>query len=170
VAVVMKNILELDNDLACPVCAAADIKALGTKGFAGRQLVTILFGFFAGVALGRVEQKNTKDKAIIYKCSKCGNKWTAFPVVAAESGCLKTPCEIHVIREGSIIGGIMNQFVYLNGKKIGPIKNRERITFATERKRNLVFVTDHLGRSLDTRFFDVSAGEQIELRFKRKLL
>jgi hypothetical protein len=166
----MKNPLNLNDDLACPVCTAVDIKALGTKGFTGRQLVIILFGFPAGLIFSDVEKKTVRDKAIIYQCSICGNKWEAFPVKAAESGCLERPCEIHVSREGGITGGLMPQFVYLNGKKIGPVKNGGRIIFTTGRKYNLVFITDHLGRAFDTRRFDASPGEQIKLRFKGKFL
>jgi hypothetical protein len=157
-----------DDDLKCPVCAAVDFKALGTKGFAGRQLAIILFGFPAGVIFSGVEKKTVRDKAVIYKCPACGNKWEALPVKAAESGCLETSCEIHVTRESGIIGRVMAWFVYLNGKKIGPVKNGGRIIFTTERKHNLVFVTDHSGRAFDTRCFDASAGEKIELSFRRK--
>jgi hypothetical protein len=166
----MKNPLTPDADLTCPACTAADIKALGTRGFAGRHLLAVLFGFFAGAAFGRAEQKNTGDRAIIYKCTKCGKKWEALPGKIAASGCLETPCEIHVIRESSVIGCAMVQFVYLNGRKIGPVKNGEHISFTTEQKHNLVFVTDHLGRSFDTRRFEAPAGKQTELRFKRKFL
>jgi DNA-directed RNA polymerase subunit RPC12/RpoP len=166
----MRKLLNTDNDLKCPACTAVAFKALGTKGFAGRQLVTMLFGFPAAVAFSKSERKNTGDREIIYKCSKCGNKWTVLPGKTAESDRLEALCEIHFTRKSSMLGGAMAQFVYLNGKKIGPVKNGGRITFTTERKHNLVFVTDHLGRAFDTRHFDARAGEQIELKFKRKFL
>jgi hypothetical protein len=166
----MGDPLSPGGDLLCPSCAAVDIKALGTEGFAGRKLAAVLLGFLADIAFAKAEQKNTKDRAIIYECSLCGKRWKAFPAQAAESGCRETSREIHVTRTGGIAGGAIARFVYLNGKKIGPVKNGGRITFTTERKHNLVFVTDHLGHAFDTRHFDVPAGKQIELRFKRKFV
>jgi hypothetical protein len=166
----MKNLFNSDDDSKCPVCAAVDFEVLGVKGFAGRQLATMLFGFPASFAFSKAEEKNTKTKAIIHKCNKCGNKWTPVPATTDEKNTAETPCAIHFTRENSLINRVLFQFVYLNGKKIGAVKNGERITFATERKHNVIFVTDHSGRALDTRRFDVFAGERIEFKFRQKFL
>jgi hypothetical protein len=170
---IMRNPVNPD-DLKCPACTAVDFKTLGIKGFVGRQLATIVFGFLADIFFSIAEQavipRNTKDKAIIYKCLKCGNKWAAFPVETIDSDYLNSPCEIHFTRESSIVGWARSQFVYLNGKKIGPVKNRKRISFTTKRKHNLIFVTDHLGRAFDTRRFDGESGGSKSFNFNRKFL
>jgi hypothetical protein len=166
----MQNPPDPGDDLKCPGCATADFKALGTEGFTVRKLAAALFGFPAGIAFIKAEQKNTRDRAIVYKCSKCGKKWKAFPARADGGACSESSCTIHFIRERGIAGGLTDQFVYLNGSKIGPVKNGEHISFTTAKKRGFVFVTDYTGRAFDTCYFNVPAGGQIELKFKRRFL
>ncbi|MDR0583758.1 MAG: DUF805 domain-containing protein [Treponema sp.] len=167
---VQQNLLKPDDDLKCPACASVDYKPLGTKGFFGRAVVNLFFGFIAGAIYSKSQQNNTGDRLIVYKCSKCGNKWEAFPVKAGEGGRLERPCEIYFTRMGNFVGMAMAQFVYLNGRKIGPVKNGETITFTTERKQNLIFVTDHTGGAFDSRRFDAPPGGHIEFRFSRKFV
>jgi uncharacterized membrane protein YhaH (DUF805 family) len=167
---VQQNLLNPDDDLKCPACASVDYKPLGTKGFLGRVVVNLFFGFIAGAIYSKSEQNNTEDRIIVYKCSKCGNKWESFPAKAGESGHLERPCEIRFTRMGNLVGMAMAQFVYLNGRKIGPVKNGESITFTTERKQNMIFVTDHTGGAFDSRRFDASPGGHIEFRFSRKFV
>jgi energy-converting hydrogenase Eha subunit E len=160
-SLVQQNRLNPDDDLECPAYASVDYKPLGTKGFTGRFVVNLFFGFIAGAIYSKSEQNNTGDRPIVYKCSKCGNKWEAFPVKPGENGRLEIPCEIHFTRMGNFVGMAMAQFVYLNGRKIGPVKNGESITFTTERKQNLIFVTDHTGGAFDSCRFDVSPGGHV---------
>jgi hypothetical protein len=61
---VVVNLIDPGDNLKCPACAAVDFKALGTEGFTGRKLAAVIFGFPARIAFVKVEQKNTKDRAI----------------------------------------------------------------------------------------------------------
>lgn len=167
---VQQNFLNPDDDLKCPACASVEYKALGTKGFAGRFVVNLFFGFLAGAIYSKSEQNNVEEREIIYKCSKCGHKWESFPVKAGAGSLLETPCEIHFTRQGNFVGMAMAQFVYLNGRKIGAVKNGESITFTTERKQNMIFVTDHTGGAFDSRRFDAFPGGSIKFRFSRKFV
>jgi uncharacterized membrane protein YhaH (DUF805 family) len=167
---VQQNFLNPDDDLKCPACASVEYKPLGTKGFAGRFVVNLFFGLLAGAIYSKSEQNNVEEREIIYKCSKCGHKWESFPVKAGAGSLLETPCEIHFTRQGNFVGMAMAQFVYLNGRKIGAVKNGESITFTTERKQNMIFVTDHTGGAFDSRRFDAFPGGSIKFRFSRKFV
>jgi len=65
----------------------------------------------------------------------------------------------------------VSQFVYLNGLKIGSVKNKGTIEFQTFLKNNTVFVTDHAGMAFKSACkFNAQPGGRVELRFKRKFI
>ena len=65
----------------------------------------------------------------------------------------------------------VSQQVYLNGVKIGNVKNGQDLAFQTFTKNNTVFVTDQAGIAFPGSYsFVAEPGGSEDIQFKRKFL
>jgi hypothetical protein len=104
-----------------------------------------------------------------YKCLKCGTKMVISPQEADNTDILEKPCIVKLTREGSFIGALVDFPVFLNGKRIASIGNKQTIEIETNVKNNLIFLTDdEAGASQNKYFtFDAISGGTVELNFSR---
>ena len=155
----------------CPQCGSSEWKVTGLPGAAGRAVLVGLFGLI-GNAIASSSLKNRKDDdPFICKCDSCGNKWEAIPVNAPEEERLESPCKINVTRPGGFVGAAVGQFAYLNGIRMGILKNGNTMTFETNVKHNLLYFTDLSGTVFkDYKHFDAEAGGNRNFNFNRKFL
>ena len=159
------------KDMTCPQCGKNEFKILGTKGSLAKAGVTVAFGAIANMALDSQSKKDFELKPVRYQCLGCKNKFEAEPLVAPEDDLLEEPCRITLHRLKSAVGMAVTQQVYLNGVKMGNVKNGEDITFQTFTKHNTVFVTDQAGIAFPgSHSFIAEPGGTEDIQFKRKFL
>ena len=158
--------------LACPKCQNGDLKIVGTKGSKG---AAIGMGLALGAVGNLIANASNKDdfslRPIQYKCKSCGNKFESLPLVAKPEEILEKPCTVNFHRLSRFAGMAVSQDVWLNGVKVGTVKNGQSITFETVTKHNTVFVTDQYGVAFKgDRKFEAQSGGTEEIRFKGKFL
>ena len=159
------------DGLKCPQCGKNEFKILGTKGSLAKAGVSVAFGAIANMALDSQSKNDFELKPVRYQCLSCKNKFEADPLVAPEEDLLEQPCKIIFHRLKSPVGMVVTQQVYLNGVKIGNVKNGEDLTFQTFTKHNTVFVTDQAGIAFPGSYsFEAEPGGSVDIEFKRKFL
>lgn len=160
------------NDLKCPSCGSGDFTIIGIKGSVGKALLNqLLFGAAGNLVAGNKAAKDTETHPLLYKCSKCKNKFESLPLPAAPEDILPVPCDVTFIRESSFAGAAVPQIVYINGVKVGAVKNGGSISFKTYNKNNLMFVTDHNNVVFQSYCrFEAQPGGSVTKAFKMKFL
>lgn len=74
-------------------------------------------------------------------------------------------------RLSSLVGMAVLQQVFLNGVKVGTVKNNKELSFQTYTKHNVIFVTDHSGVAFpDAYTFTAERGGMKALKFNRKFV
>lgn len=160
------------KNLRCPSCGSGDLNVTGVKGALGKSVaVTAAFGAIGNLVAGSNAAKNAETEPLQYKCAACGNKFVSYPVPAAGEDILSVPYTISFTRQSSFVGAAVPQIVYLNGVKVGPVKNGQTITFQTFGRYNDIFVTDHTGVAFRSYYkFEAQPGGSVAVRFNRKFL
>jgi DNA-directed RNA polymerase subunit RPC12/RpoP len=158
--------------LKCPYCGSSELQVVGTKGSTGKALATtIAFGAIGNLVAGANAAGDLTTSEIQYKCASCKKKFDSWPLDATPEEYLPAPCTIHFERVGSFVGMAVPQIVYLNGAKIGPVKNGQTVDFLTYLKYNTIFVTDQHGLAFKgSHRFEALPGGNIPVRFNRKFL
>lgn len=161
--------------LECPKCGNTEFKINGTKnstmtGIKNASNVAFL-GALGNIVTSASSEKDFDLRETKFQCSKCKNKFDSLPNAANTDEILEKPCTVTFKRLSSLIGGAVTQQVFLNGVKVGSVKNGDEIKFNTYTKNNVVFVTDHNGNAFkgDFKFTAESGGHQ-EIKFKRKFV
>ncbi|GHT10234.1 hypothetical protein FACS189426_10110 [Bacteroidia bacterium] len=159
-------------DLKCPDCGKNDLIIIGLKGAIGRSIVNVLFfGAIGNIIAGNNAAKNTQTKPVQYQCKSCKHKFYSEPLPASPEEILTEPCIINFKRLGNFVGAALPQFIYLNGTKIGAIKNGNAISFQTNVKHNTLFVMDIHGVAFkDVYKFEAQPSASVYVRFDRKFL
>ena len=159
------------KELKCPQCGKTEFKILGTKGSLAKAGVAVAFGAIANMALDSKSKSDFEIKPVRYQCLGCKHKFEADPLVAPEEEVLEQPCKVVFHRQKSAVGMAVSQQVYLNGVKIGNVKNGEDLVFQTFTKHNTIFVTDQTGIAFPgSHTFTAEPGGTEEIQFKRKFL
>jgi hypothetical protein len=155
----------------CPHCGSDEWKATGLPGSGGRLALMAFLGII-GNAIASSNLKNKKDDdPFVCKCGSCGKKWKLIPGKAPTEECLESPCSIAVTRPGNFVGAAVGQYAYLNGIRIGILKNGKTLSFKTNVKHNLLYFTDLSGTVYrDFKRFDAEAGGNKNFNFNRKFL
>ena len=159
------------DGLKCPQCGKTEFKILGTKGSLAKAGVAVAFGAIANMALDSQSKGDFEIKPVRYQCLGCKHKFEADPLAAPEEEVLAEPCKVVFHRQESAVGMAVTQQVYLNGVKIGNVKNGEDLAFQTFTKHNTVFVTDQAGIAFPGSYsFEAAPGGTVDIQFKRKFL
>lgn len=158
--------------LACPSCGSQQYTAIGVKGSTGKALATsFAFGAIGNMVAGSSAAKNMVTEPIQYRCDSCKTKFESGPLVAAPEELLPAPCMVHFVRESSFVGMAVPQIVYMNGIKMGAVKNGNTLSMQTPLRYNAVFVTDQHGMAFKgIRRFEAVPGGEVTIRFNRKFL
>lgn len=155
----------------CPHCGAEDFGFLGLKGAIATSAAIGTLGGIAQYVAGKTAATDTETVPLNYLCKKCAKKFQTLPLTAPAEDLLTESCTIALTRTGG--GGIIPtpRIVYLNGKKVGPVYKNKTLTFTTNNRHNVIYVTDQNGIPLcnEGYKFEVTAGEQLALKFKRKV-
>ncbi len=156
--------------LTCPSCGSPNLTVKGVKGSLGKAVATgSAFGAIGNLVAGSNAKKNTETQPLEYKCTGCGNKFVSPPLIAAPEDILPAPCTIIYERPSSILGAAVPQIPYLNGIKIGAVKNGRSMTFQTYNRYNMIFVTDQFGVAFPCDYkFEAQPGGTVTVRFNRK--
>ncbi len=160
------------KNLKCPECGADDLRIIGTKGASAAAIsVGVLTGAIGNLAMDKASKGDFTLMPVKYQCQKCKKKFETLPLVAEESEVLEQPCTVNLTRLSSMVGMAVSQQVYLNGVKVGNVKNGATLTFSTNVRENTVFVTDQYGLAFPGKFtFTAESGGTQEIKFKRKFL
>lgn len=158
------------TELVCPKCQKNDLKILGTKGAKGKAVgVGMAFGAIGNLVADSMSKDDYSLQPVKYQCNACKNKFESLPLVAKPEELLEEPCTIHFTRLSSFVGMAVAQNVYLNGVKVGPVKNGKSIDFQTFVRNNTVFVTDQYGVAFKGCYkFEAQSGGTEEIKFKKK--
>lgn len=147
--------------VVCPKCGSNSYDIKGIKGAEFKAVANNLT--YSGTSMlritGRVMKISLNDdgsnlKPISFQCLNCKEKFNALPNVAPSSEILEKPYEITLKRLPNA-KSIVDHHVYLNGIMVGPVKNDEEITFYTQTKTNVLFVTDRHGITLINKHGDL---------------
>ena len=157
------------KDLKCPSCGSGNVSVTGVKGAMGKAMTGVAFGAIGNLIAGSNAAKDTETHPLQYKCNDCKNKFESLPLPAAPEDILSAPCTVTFERESSMVGAAVPQIVYSNGVKIGPVKNGKSVTFQTNGKHNVIFVTDQFGVAFPSNYkFEAQPGGSVAVRFNRK--
>ena len=158
--------------LTCPNCGQKQFKIIGTKGSLGKAIVGAgMFGAVGNMVMDSRSKENFELLPVKYQCLSCKNKFEALPLVAEDEEVLDTPCTIVFHRLGSPVGMAVSQQVFLNGVKMGSVKNKADLEFQTHTKQNTIFVTDQYGVAFPGEYtFTAENGGFVEINYKRKFL
>lgn len=158
--------------LACPKCSCKnnDFKILGTKGAKGAALgVGMAFGAIGNLVANSMSEDDYTYQPVKYQCVSCGHKFTSLPLVAEPEELLESPCTVNFTRLSCFAGMAVSQNVWLNGIKVGAVRNGKSITFQTFVKHNTVFVTDQYGVAFKGCYrFEAENGGTENISFKKK--
>lgn len=144
----------------CPKCGSEDVVAVGAEGAMGRALQQSfgLLGDLIPVAdSGRLE----------YRCKACHWEFVAESLESAEFP--ELTCRVIFHRDSGFAGAAVPQIVYLNGERVGEVKNGKSLEFVTRARSNVISVTDSGGTPFkDSYRFDAVDGGVVEVHFNRK--
>jgi hypothetical protein len=155
----------------CPQCGSAEWRPIGLPGFFWRGLLMLPFSLL-GLLIGASAMKRRKDNdPFILKCEGCGKKWKSAPSNATQEECLEFPCDITVSRPKSFVGAAMSYFMFLNGIRMGVLKNGGCLNFQTNVRHNIFYAADVSGAVfVDYRRFEAEPNGRITFNFNRKFL
>ena len=159
------------KNLRCPNCSGTEFKILGTKGSVGAAVGAAMFGAIGNLVQSSGAQSDFALRPIRYQCLSCKKKFEASPYVATEDELLDEPCTVVLHRLSSFVGMAVVQQVFLNGVKVGNVKNNQQLSFQTYVRHNVIFVTDQSGVAFPSSYkFIAENGGQVQLRFNRKFV
>ena len=158
-------------NLKCPSCGSENLRILGSKGSVGKAVGAGMFGAIGNMVASADSKRDFQLIPIRYQCQGCKNKFESLPETAPDDDVMETPCTIVFHRLGSMVGAAVNQQVYLNGVKMGNVKNGGELRFQTFTRHNTIFVTDHSGIAFPGDYkFIAKEGETVDINYKRKFL
>jgi len=148
--------------VACPKCGSEDhLIPVRAAGSTARALEAL-----AGPVLGAFVPHADTDR-LEFRCTACHQEFVAEPPDSAESP--ELTCTIQFHRDSSLAGAAVPQIVYLNGERVGEVKNGKTLEFVTTVRSNLVNVTDNGGTAFkDSCRFEAVEGGVVEVHFNRK--
>lgn len=158
--------------LKCPYCGSDNLRILGKKGSLGASIaVGSLFGAAGNLVANSISKDDYTYEPTNYKCESCKQKFESLPLLAQPEEILSEPCKIVFTRLSSFVGMAVSQNLWMNGVKIGPVKNGKTVEFFTMIKFNTMFMTDQYGVAFKGDYkFEAQPGGVVEVRFKRKFL
>ena len=160
------------HNLSCPYCNSADLKFLGIKGAAGKSVAIVAaFGALGSLVSSTTVSENEPTKPLFYKCNHCRKKFESYPISTPDEDVLGAPCKITFHRIKSIGGMGVPYIVYLNGMRVGPIKNGTAFQFNTHTKYNTLYVMNHHGLPFPGEYtFQATSGGEVTVQFKNKFV
>ena len=157
------------NYLICPICGGNNLLVLGEKGSAEKSKAADKQSLEWIANAKYIE--DSSSHALCYKCKQCKNIFNEPPHIALPNEIMLEPCTINFTRLASSIGSAVSLYIYLNGIKVGIVKNGETIAFKTNLINNTVVVTDCIGRAFKSiRVFQASPKGIIDMNFMRKFV
>lgn len=155
--------------LKCPHCGSEHLTVTGIKGALGASAATSLaFGAVGNIVAGKKAMSNANTEPLQYKCESCSAKFESFPIEAPPEETLEPPCTVSFTRERSMVGAAVPQVIYLNGIKMGAVKNGESVSFSTYCRHNAIFVTDQFGVAFKGDYrFEAQPGGSVSVHFRR---
>jgi hypothetical protein len=158
--------------LRCPRCGSEHLTVTGIKGALGAATVVgLAFGAVGNLVAGKNAAANTATEPLQYKCNACKNKFESLPLAAPPEEILSMPCNVTFKRERGFVGSAVPQILYLNGVKLGAVKNGATVSFTTNSRYNVLFVTDQHGVAFKSEYrFEAQPGQNVSVSFKNRFL
>ena len=167
--------------LRCPKCNTANIRMAGRKEAIEKYDRLLHYNAIGGVAGGFIGSAVTGKSIVMpkqidavepleYLCEDCQEKFIGWPFEAQPEEFLQIPATIRFLRSKNAYGMAIRFSVYLNGCKIGEVKNGCEIVFQTPLRFNTVAVTDlrSIAFTQGTIRFEAISGGVHALRFNLK--
>ena len=159
------------KNMHCPYCNGASYKIISTKGAMGKVAGAVAFGAIGNLVQSAGAKNNFEFQPANCQCMNCNKKFEAFPNAAEPDDILDVPCTVVLRRLSSFVGMGVVQQVYLNGVKVGVVKNNSELRFETYTKHNVIFVTDHSGLAFPGHYTFIAQNGGVEtINFKRKFV
>lgn len=157
--------------LKCPYCGSENISVKGAKGAMGKAAAAMAFGAVGALVASSAASGEVEVCNMQYKCQSCGKSFESEPLTAPAEDVLCEPCSVTFIRESSMVGAAVAQVVYINGVRMGTVKNGQSIVFDVSNRYNTLFVTDATGVAFpDVMRFEAAPGTGVTFRFNRKFI
>jgi hypothetical protein len=150
--------------------------ALTVALWLGLELVGLLIGFAAGMELGAyllgilfagiggltayLIAKNCRVGDFVLPARK------AAADILADAETLDAPATVEIIRDRSMVGALVVFPLTLNGRPLESVRNGKSITVQTNRKHNILSMTDAYGTELPAFMFDMESGGHARIHFK----
>lgn len=165
--------IEINNPtlvgIVCPECGSDNYQIQGTGSVGASIGKQLLFGGVGNMVASSRSKDDFELKNVKCRCKDCKKKFEVLPNDASKDELLEKPCTITLKRLSGIWGAAVRQQVYLNGVKVGTVKNGSEITFQTNTKTNAIFVTDHHGVAFNDLYeFTAESGGEEYIKFKKK--
>lgn len=155
--------------ITCPKCGSTKYQIQGTGSIGASVGKQLLFGGVGNMVSSSRSKNDFELKPVKFRCLDCKEKYESIPNDAGKEEILEKPCTITFKRLLSILGAVVRQQVFMNGLKVGTVKNGSEITFETNTKTNVLFVTDHHGIAFSDKYeFTAESGGEEYVKFKRK--
>ncbi|MDO5860068.1 hypothetical protein [Methanobrevibacter sp.] len=155
--------------VVCPKCGSTKYKVLGTGSLGASVGKQLLFGGVGNMVASSRSKNDFEIKPVKFKCEDCNEKYESLPNEAAKDEILDKPCKITFKRLSGLIGAAIRHQVFMNGIKVGTVKNGSEIEFETNTKSNVIFVTDPHGVAFNDQYeFAAESGGEEYIKFKKK--
>ena len=153
----------------CPKCGSTNFKIEKTEELCDKGIiVNYALGAVGKNVASTASETNYDVKEISLKCNDCRKIFYSLPNNAPDEDILDEPCTVTVKRISRIIGAAVIHQIFLNGLKIGTVKNDEEITFNTYTKTNVLFISDYHGVRVGQFEFTAENGGSKRIEYKRK--
>jgi len=158
--------------LKCPYCGSGELAIKGTRGGTGRAVAgALLFGAVGNLVASAGVTGELELSELAYRCGACGKNFESLPLLAPEEEILSEPCRVTFVRDKNFVGCAVVQVVYLNGVKLGPVKNGQSMELRVRNRYNTLFVTDQYGAAFpDAARFEAVPGGSVTFHFNRRFL
>jgi predicted nucleic-acid-binding Zn-ribbon protein len=157
----------------CPKCGSDDLRPRGisgSRGNAGDSTFGIA-GKFIGQMFDTAGYDPAKHEEIEYSCNKCKNHFFVKRKADHSAKDFEEPFTITFYREKKFVGAVTPHIVFLNGDRIGDVKNGQSIQFSTYKIKNVLVVTSVSGDAFpDFLPFIATEGGSMNVRFAFKFM
>lgn len=159
------------NTVRCSACGSNRLRPMGISGalsnMGGRE-----FGLAGRFIVGAFDKSGyipVEHEEIEYKCLDCKEKFFVEKKSSNFVHDFHEPFTITFFREKKFVGAMMPHVVFLNGFRVGIVKNGQAIRFTTNKIKNVLVVCDYNGMAFpDYLPFEALEGGTKNIRFAFK--
>lgn len=157
----------------CPQCGSDDLRPRGISGAMGNAGSSTfgIAGKFVGQMFDSAGYNPAIHEEVEYRCNACKKNFFIKKKPDHAQKDFDEPCTITFYREKKFVGAVTPHIVFLNGDRIGDVKNGQAIQFKTYKSKNVIVVTSSSGDAFpDFLPFIATEGGSMDVRFALKFV